>query len=328
MRDMATQMDPELLVDRYRLMWVIRLHEEALKELFKQGKIGGTTHLYIGQEAIAAGVIAQLRKDDFIVSTHRGHGHMLAKGGQLKPMLAEILGKATGYCKGKGGSMHIASLEVGNLGANGIVSGGLPIAVGSALSARMRGTDQVTVVSFSDGASNEGNTHESMNLAALWQLPVIFLFENNQYAVSTEVSCSMAGCDMLKRAEGYGIPAQKINGNDVETVHEAATEIISFVREEKGPYLLACDTYRIEGHYYGDAMVYRSKEEVEEWRQKDPIAYAEFLILDRGILSEKACREIESEVRAEVQEAVHFAESSPEPGLDAIFEDIYTEETA
>jgi len=325
---MNKQMEPQYLIDRYRLMLVIRLHEEALKVLFKQGKIGGTTHLCIGQEAIAAGLIAQLRKDDYIVSTHRGHGHMLAKGGELRPMLAEILGKSTGYCKGKGGSMHIASLEVGNLGANGIVSGGLPIAVGSGLSAKMRGTDQITVVSFGDGASNEGNTHESMNLASLWKLPVVFLFENNRYAVSTEVKCSMAGCDMMKRAAGYDIPSRVVDGNDLEKIHFAGIEIIDFVRSGNGPYLLECDTYRIEGHYYGDAMIYREKEEVDEWRLKDPIGRVEKALLERGVLTEKECREIEAEVRKDVEDAVEYAENSPEPAIESIFEDIFTKEDA
>jgi TPP-dependent pyruvate/acetoin dehydrogenase alpha subunit len=222
--------------------------------------------------------------------------------------------------------MHIASLKVGNLGANGIVSGGLPISVGSGLSAKIRGTDQITVVAFGDGATNEGNTHESMNLAALWNLPVIFLFENNQYAVSTEVSCSMAGCNMMKRAAGYGIPATKVDGNNLEAVHFAAAEVIDYVRGGQGPYVLECETYRIEGHYYGDAMVYRSKEEVEQWRQKDPLVRAEKLLVQRGILSEAECRAIEAEVRQEVAAAVEFAENSPEPPLEAIFEDVFTEE--
>lgn len=325
---MAKEMEPDVLVDRYRLMLTMRYHEEALKELYTQGKIGGTTHLYIGQEAIAAGVIAQLREEDYIVSTHRGHGHMLAKGGELKPMLAEILGKATGYCKGKGGSMHIASLEVGNLGANGIVSGGLPIAVGSGLSTKLRETDQITVVAFGDGATNEGNTHESMNLASLWDLPVFFLFENNHYAVSTEVDCSMAGCDMMKRAAGYDIPAKRVDGNDLEEVHFAAEEIIDSIRSGGGPYLLECETYRIEGHYYGDAMVYRSKEEVDEWREKDPIQRVEARLIARGVLSEAECRELESEVIERVEEAVEFAEKSPEPPLDSIFDDVFTDEVA
>jgi pyruvate dehydrogenase E1 component alpha subunit len=321
---MVKQLDAKTLVDRYKLMLRIRFHEEAIKILFTQGKIGGTTHLYIGQEAIAAGVVAQLRKDDFISSTHRGHGHMLAKGGELKPMLAEILGRADGYCKGKGGSMHIASITLGNLGANGIVSGGLPIAVGSGLSAKMRGTDQITVVSFGDGAANEGNTHESMNLASLWKLPVLFLFENNRYAVSTETSRSMAG-SMEKRAAGYDIPFSLVDGNDLEAVHFAAEEAIAYVRSGKGPFVMQGDTYRIEGHYYGDAMVYRSTEEVETWRMHDPIQRVEKLVVERGVLSETGYQAIRNEIQQQVDDAVAFAEASPQPAIESIFEDIYTE---
>jgi len=321
---MADQLSPELLVDRYRLMLKMRFHEEAIKKLFTEGKIGGTTHLYIGQEAVAAGIITQLRPDDFISSTHRGHGHMLAKGGDLKPMLAEILGKSAGYCKGKGGSMHIASIELGNLGANGIVSGGLPIAVGSGLSAKMRGTDQITVVSFGDGAANEGNTHESMNLASLWDLPVLFLFENNRYAVSTETSQSMAG-SMEKRAAGYDLPFVQVDGNDLEVVHFAGNEAIAHVRSGEGPYVMQADTYRIEGHYYGDAMVYRTKEEVDEWRRKDPIDRVENLLQEREILDEGGIAEIRSEIQKEVDEAVDFAENCTPPPVESIFEDVYTE---
>jgi len=302
----------------------IRFHEEVIKTLYNQGKIGGTTHLYIGQEAIAAGVVAQLRKDDFISSTHRGHGHMLAKGGELKYMLAEILGREAGYCKGKGGSMHIASIKLGNLGANGIVSGGLPIAVGSGLSAKMRGTDQITVVSFGDGAANEGNTHESMNLASLWKLPVLFLFENNHYAVSTETSRSMAG-NMEKRVAGYDIPFEQVDGNVLEDVHFAAEKAIQYVRSSNGPFLLQGNTYRIEGHYYGDAMVYRTTDEVDRWRKKDPILQVEKILIDRGILSEEEYLSIRKEVKTEVDEAVEFAEASPIPKIDSIFEDVYTE---
>ena len=321
---MEKQLDPKTLVERYKLMMRIRFHEEAIKTLFTQGKIGGTTHLYIGQEAIAAGVVTQLRKDDFISSTHRGHGHMLAKGGELKPMLAEILGRANGYCKGKGGSMHIASITLGNLGANGIVSGGLPIAVGSGISAQMRGTDQITVVSFGDGAANEGNTHESMNMASLWKLPVLFLFENNHYAVSTETSRSMAG-NMEKRAAGYDLPFVKVDGNDLEAVHFAAQDAIAYVRSGKGPFVMQGDTYRIEGHYYGDAMVYRSMEEVDGWRKKDPIMRVEKLLTERGIMSEAEYQLVRAEIQQEVNEAVAFAEASPQPAPESIFEDVYTE---
>lgn len=318
-------MERETLLSDYRLMLKIRLHEEAIKVLFTAGKVGGTTHLYIGQEAIAAGVIAQLRRDDCIVSTHRGHGHMLAKGGELKPMLAEILGKATGYGKGKGGSMHIASLKDGNLGANGIVSGGLPIAAGAALAMKLHRTSQIAVVSFGDGAANEGNTHEAMNLAAIWKLPVLFLFENNGYAVSTSSTYSMAGGSMVKRAAGYGIPAQAVDGNDLEAVYFAGREAIQHVRSGEGPYLLECSTYRIEGHYYGDAMVYRSKAETDEWRQKDPILRVERALIERGYITEAECRQVQAEIQQEIDEAVQYAESSPEPAPESLFEDIYTE---
>jgi len=321
---METVLEKEKLVELYKLMVKIRLHEEAIKVLFTQGKIGGTTHLCIGQEAVAAGVVAQLRPDDFVSSTHRGHGHMLAKGGELKPMLAEILGRAQGYCKGKGGSMHIASIKLGNLGANGIVSGGLPIAVGSALSAQMRGTDQVTVVSFGDGAANEGNTHESMNMASAWQLPVVFLFENNQYAVSTHTSRSMGG-SMEKRAAGYELPFTRVDGMDLEKVYFAAKAAIAHARAGKGPFVIQADTYRYEGHYYGDPMVYRTKEEIDSYREKDPIMLAENLLIQREILDKQKIKKIKLNIRAEVDDAVAFAEASSQPTIESMFEDVYTE---
>jgi len=321
---MADKINSKRLIELYKLMVRIRFHEEAIKILFTQGKIGGTTHLCIGQEAVSAGVIAQLRPDDFVSSTHRGHGHMLAKGGELKPMLAEILGRIDGYCKGKGGSMHIASITLGNLGANGIVSGGLPIAVGSGLSAKMRGTDQITVVSFGDGAANEGNTHESMNMASVWQLPVLFLFENNGYAVSTHTSISMGG-SMEKRAAGYDLPFIKVDGMDLESVHIAAKEAIAHVRSGEGPYVMQCDTYRYEGHYYGDPMVYRTKEEIDGWREKDPIKRVEGIMIERGILTKEKYQKIKENIQTEVNEAVAFAEASPQPPIESMFEDVYTE---
>ncbi len=321
---MADQINSKKLINLYELMVRIRFHEEAIKVLFTQGKIGGTTHLCIGQEAVAAGVIAQLRLDDFISSTHRGHGHMLAKGGELKPMLAEILGRVDGYCKGKGGSMHIASIKLGNLGANGIVSAGLPIAVGSGLSAKMRGTDQITVVSFGDGAANEGNTHESMNMASAWKLPVLFLFENNKYAVSTHTSKSMGG-SMEKRAAGYDLPFIKADGMDLEAVYMAAKEAIAHVRSGKGPYVMQCDTYRYEGHYYGDPMIYRSKDEVDGWREKDPIMRVEDIMVERGILTKEEYQKKRVDIQMEVDEAVVFAEASPQPPIESMFEDVYTE---
>ena len=322
---MTKKLDNATLQAHYRLLLKIRLHEEAVKKLYLDGKVWGTTHLCIGQEAAAVGVVAQLRREDYITSTHRGHGHMVAKGGELKPMLAEILGKATGYCKGKGGSMHIASMELGNLGANGIVSGGLPIAVGAALSARLRGTDQISVALFSDGATSEGNTHESMNLASVWNLPVLFVCENNGYAVSTCCADSIAGGNLVKRAAGYDIPGVRVDGNDLEAVHFAARDAIAHVRGGQGPYFLECETYRIEGHYVGDPMIYRSREEIEEWRRKDPIVRAEGLLVERSILSPEQCQASRAEIEAEVQEAVEYAENSPNPSLAAIYEDLFTD---
>ena len=220
--------------------------------------------------------------------------------------------------------MHIASITMGNLGANGIVSGGLPIAVGSGLSAKMRETDQITVVSFGDGAANEGNTHESMNIASAWQLPVLFLFENNKYAVSTHTSKSMGG-SMEKRAAGYDLPFMKVDGMDLEAVYSAAKKAIAHVRSGKGPYILQCDTYRYEGHYYGDPMVYRSKEEIDGWREKDPIKQIEGILIERGILKKEELQKIKGDIQLEVDEAVAFAESSPQPPIESIFEDVYTE---
>lgn len=321
---MGRELEQEKLIFLYRLMVKIRLHEEAIKILFTQGKIGGTTHLCIGQEAVAAGVVSQLRPDDYVSSTHRGHGHMLAKGGELKPMLAEILGRADGYCKGKGGSMHIASIKLGNLGANGIVSGGLPIAVGSALSAQMRETDQVTVVSFGDGAANEGNTHESMNMASAWRLPVVFLFENNQYAVSTHTTRSMGG-SMEKRAAGYDLPFVQVDGMDLEQVYFAAQDAIAHARAGKGPIVMQADTYRYEGHYYGDPMIYRTKEEIDAYRANDPIARVERILVERNIESEDHIEKIKADIQAEVDDAVSFAEASPQPAINSMFEDVYTE---
>jgi pyruvate dehydrogenase E1 component alpha subunit len=321
----ARRLSDERLLADYRLMVRIRMHEQSVKRLFQEGRIGGTTHMCIGQEAVATGVVGQLRADDYIASTHRGHGHMLAKGGGLKPMLAEILGKATGYCRGKGGSMHIASLEVGNLGACGIVSGGIPLAVGAALSIQMRGTDQVAVAAFGDGASSEGNTHESMNLAALWGLPVLFLCENNQYAVSTHCSRAVAGGSVAARAAGYGLPGRTVDGNDLEAVHFAAAEALDHVRSGNGPYVLECKTYRIEGHYVGDATIYREDDEVADWVARDPIRIVERLLIERAIVSEDELTALTAEVEGEVNEAVRYALESPEPALESIYEDVYTD---
>jgi len=323
--DTTKQLSGERLLADYRLMREIRLHEEAVKRLFQQGRVPGSVHLCIGQEAVAAGVTGQLRDDDYIANHHRGHGHILAKGGELRPMLAEIMGKATGYCKGKGGSPHIASVELGNLGANGIVGGGIPLAVGAAISIQMNGTDQVSVAAFGDGASSGGNAHESMNLAALWGLPVLFLCENNQYAVSTHCSRAIAGGSVASRAQGYGMPSYVVDGNDLEAVHFAAAEALERVRSGAGPYLLECKTYRIEGHYVGDATVYREDDEVDAWIEQDPIQRVRRRLLEREVLSEEVLRAFDAEIEATIEEAVAFALESPEPDLESIYDDVYTD---
>jgi len=313
----------ERLVELLRTMWRIRAFEEKAEELYSLGKVHGTMHLSIGQEAVAAGVCAALRPDDYILSTHRGHGHCIAKGGDVRRMMAEFLGKETGYCRGRGGSMHIADLETGNLGANGIVGGGLPIATGVGLGIRMRGLKRVCVVFFGDGASNEGAFHESLNLAAIWELPIVFVCENNQYAMSMPVQRSMRVARIADRACAYGIPGRTVDGMDVLAVYEAAWEAIERARTGGGPTLLECVTYRYRGHSRSDRQRYRTREEVEAWRAQDPIARLESLLLNQGVLTEDALTQLRADVRAEIEEAVRFAEQSPEPDPARLLEDVY-----
>ena len=265
------ELDKKTLVKMYRTMLRIRRFEEKVGELFTQGKIWGAVHLYTGQEAVATGACAALNKDDYITSTHRGHGHCIAKGGELPRMMAEIFGRASGYCKGKGGSMHIADMEVGILGANGIVGAGIPIAVGAALAAKYRGTGQISLAFFSDGASNTGSFHEAVNLSAVLKLPVVFVCENNQWAVSTSVSYSVPIQNIADRAVAYGMPGTTVDGNDVLAVYDAVKQAVERARNAYGPSLVECKTYRWEGHYRGDPETYRSKEEVMEWRRKRPL---------------------------------------------------------
>ena len=266
------EFDGRMLTDIYRTMLRIRRFEEKVGELFTQGKIWGAVHLYTGQEAIATGACAALNKDDYITSTHRGHGHCIAKGGQLHKMMAEIFGRVNGYCKGKGGSMHIADMEAGILGANGIVGAGIPIAVGAALAAKYRATGQVSLAFFSDGASNTGSFHEAVNLSAVLKLPAIFVCENNQWAVSTSARYSVPIQNIADRAAAYNMPGKTVDGNDVLAVYTAVKEAVDRARNSGGPSLVEAKTYRWEGHYRGDPEVYRSRDEVAEWRkQRDPI---------------------------------------------------------
>ena len=312
------------MIDMYTTMIKIRLFETRVSEMFAANKIPGFVHLYIGEEAVAAGVCANLKETDYITSTHRGHGHLIAKGGEVKLMLAELFGKKTGYCKGKGGSMHIADIKLGILGANGIVGGGLPLATGAALAAKYIGTDSVTICFFGDGASNQGTTHEAMNLATCWKLPVIFVNENNMYGMSGCTADTMCVADLAVRAAGYGIPGVVVDGNDVIAVYEATSEAVKRARKGRGPTLLECKTYRHRGHSEGDPGTgYRSKEEVEAWKKKDPIPPFEKKLLEIKVLTKKERDNIKAALVKELDEGETFAEESPYPESSDITTDVY-----
>jgi len=273
------------LIDMYRVMVRIRTFEEKVLKEFAAGNIPGFVHLYIGEEATATGACANLRPDDYITSTHRGHGHLIAKGGRTDRMMAELYGKKTGYCKGKGGSMHIADPGIGILGANGIVGGGIPIAGGAALSAQMRDTSQVVVCFLGDGASNCGTFHEGVNMAACWNLPVIYVIENNLYAQKTRITDTSRLTNLADRAAAYGIPDVTVDGNDVTAVYEAVYEAVARARKGHGPTLVECKTYRWHGHYEGDSQTYKSREEAEEWQKKDPIPAFRKKLIEDGIIT-------------------------------------------
>ena len=313
----------EQMIQMFTTMNKIRQFETRVRQFFADGRIPGFVHLYIGEEAIATGACATLRKEDCITSTHRGHGHLIAKGGDLKLMMAEIFGKKTGYCKGKGGSMHIAAVELGILGANGIVGGGGPIANGAALAFQYRGQDNVAVCFFGDGASNQGTTQEAMNLASAWSLPVVFVNENNGYGISCPTSKSMAITDIADRAAAYDMPGVVVDGNDVLAVYEAVSEAVRRAREGEGPSLIECKTYRWRGHFEGDACVYRDENEVQSWVERDPIKKLEEKLQDQGILSPEKSGEIRDALARELEVAVAFAEESPLPSGDELEEDVY-----
>jgi len=312
----------ERLVAMLQAMLLIRAFEERAEELYALGRVHGTMHLSIGQEAVATGVCAALRPDDYVLSTHRGHGHCLAKGADPRLMMAEFLGKETGYCRGRGGSMHIADVRSGNLGANGIVAGGLPIATGVGLSIQLRKSSQVCVAFFGDGAANEGAFHESLNLAAIWDLPVVFVAENNQYAMSMPVRKSMRIERISDRAAAYGIPGETVDGTDVLAVHAAAGKAVDHARG-RGPTLLECVTYRYKGHSKSDRQRYRTREEVDAWRQRDPIAQFRSRLIASGLLSEQDAGLLEAEARTAIEDAVQFAEQGPEPDPATVVDSVY-----
>lgn len=324
---MATKVDSALHLEMYRQMVRIRKFEEKICEDYAKGLIPGLAHLYIGEEAVAVGVCSALRPDDYITSTHRGHGHCVAKGGDIKQMMAEIYGRTTGYCKGKGGSMHIADLNLGILGANGIVGAGIPIAVGAALSAKMRKTEQVTVSFFGDGATNQGTFHEGLNMASLWELPVVFVCENNMYGLGTRQSRHQKIDDISIRATSYDMPGLSVDGNDIDEVYQAAVEAVERARSGKGPTLIECKTYRWRGHHEGDAnqgAKYRSKEEIEEWKKLCPIPRLEQKLQKEGIKAEEL-EQIQREVQNEIDEAVDFSLDCTIPTLEDVLEDVYDE---
>jgi len=316
-------LEKEKLVEIYRKMLEIRHFEEKVYDLYGQNLVPGTIHLYAGQEAVAAGVCANLRKDDYITSTHRGHGHCIAKGAKLERTMAEILGKKTGYCKGKGGSMHIADFSVGMLGATAVVGAGIPIAAGAGLSIKLRETDQVVACFFGEGASNQGTFHEGINMASIWALPVLFVCENNLYAMGTRQSRVMAIENVADRAVAYGIPGRVVDGNDVLAVYEVAHKAVERARKGKGPTLIECKTYRHKGHSRFDPAAYRSKEEVEEWLTRDPISRFKTKLLEMNVLTEQRAKEIEESVIADVEKAVKFALESPYPEPEEALEDLY-----
>lgn len=317
------ELSTEKMLTMYRQMLRIRYFEDRVSKLFAEGVLPGFVHLYLGEEAVAVGVCSALNDDDYITSTHRGHGHIIAKGGRLDRAMAELYGKRTGYNKGKGGSMHMAHTELGILGANGIVGGGIPIATGAGLSAKMRGTKQVAVAFFGDGGSNQGTFHEAINLASAFDLPVIYVCENNLYGVGTRQSKVRKVEHIADRAVGYAIPGVIVDGNDVLAVYRAASEAVERARRGEGPTLIECKTYRWHTHFEGEPDTYRTKEEIAEWKAKEPIGRFEAYLTEEKIATPQELESIRREVMDELEAAVRFAEASPEPELPEALEDVY-----
>jgi pyruvate dehydrogenase E1 component alpha subunit len=314
------------LLDAYRRMRRIRAFETKLDELVKAGKLGGFLHLYAGEEAVAVGVCAHLGDGDVVTSTHRGHGHCIAKGVDVAAMMAELFGRATGTCRGKGGSMHIADVDKGMLGANGIVGAGIPLATGAALTAKTRRTGGVAVAFFGDGATNQGQFHESLNLASIWKLPVVYVVENNGFGEFTPTSYVVPVKDIALRAQSYAMRSDIADGMDFFDVYEKAGRAIAAARSGAGPTLLECKTYRFMGHYVGDSLVYRPKREAEDWIQnRDPLQILESKLVEAGLAAAGDLREVDGEVERELRAAVEAAEAAPLPALADITRDVYVE---
>lgn len=319
---------PEKLKDALRKMYLIRKFEEGAEESYTRGLIHGTMHLCIGQEASSVGTCLSLTDADKITSTHRGHGHCIAKGADVAKMFAEFFGKETGYCRGRGGSMHIADPSKGNLGANGIVGGGLPIAVGAALSAKRLGRDDVTICFFGDGANNEGAFHESVNMAAVWKLPVVFVCENNKYGMSTSIQRSTSVKSIADRAKGYDIPGVSVDGNDISAVAEAIDAAVARARAGEGPSLVENVTYRWRGHSKSDRNRYRTKQEISDWMERDPIPRFAADLVAHGILTDSELADIDAATDHEIAEAIEFARGGPDPDITQLTRDVYTETAA
>lgn len=317
--------DEKRAVEFYKQMVKIRLFEEKAIELFKNGVIGGSIHPSIGQEAVAVGVSSQLKKQDYITTHHRGHGHMIAKGIDINKMMAELLGKENGSCHGRGGSMHIADVNIGLLNSTGIVGSSIPIAVGVAYRNIYKNEDRVVACVFGDGAVNSGSFHEGLNMAALWKLPVIFVCENNMWAISTKYTDAVAGKNISSRAKAYGMPFATVDGNDVFKVSEEVKKAVNRARSGNGPTLIECKTYRLEGHFVGDPLVYRSKEEAEEWKGRCPIKRLKNYLLEHNILKEEDVRRIEEDLSKKIEEAVEYAKESDFPPVKDIKVGLYSD---
>ena len=318
----TNRLSKEQMADMYLKMVQTRRFEETAMRLFSQGLVHGTAHFCIGEEAAAVGVTSALSPEDLIYATHRGHGQSIGKGMDINRMMAEFLGKSTGFCKGKGGCMHIADISRGNLGANGIVGAQLPIATGAALSTRLQKIDRIVVCFFGDGASNEGAFHEALNLASIWKLPIIFLCVNNEYGMSMHVDKHVNVPEIAMRAAAYGMPGKRVDGNDVFAVHETVASVIAEVKAD-GPVLIEAKTYRIMGHSKSDNNAYRNKEDIEQWKKRCPILLMKKRLLEEQRFSEAELGELESQAAKDIENAVEFAMNSPELPIDQVADDVY-----
>jgi acetoin:2,6-dichlorophenolindophenol oxidoreductase subunit alpha len=319
----ALGLKPKELEEMLSTMYLIRRFERMADQMYAAGKVHGTMHLSAGQEAVAVGVGRAVDPDDYLINHHRGHGHFITKGADLNLMMAEFLGKDTGYCRGRGGSMHIADFDANNLGANGIVGGGIPLAMGVGLALQMQKKKEIAIGIFGDGAANEGIFHESMNMVGLWNLPVLYICENNKYGMSMDVSQVMAKLPIAQRAEAYGIPWHVVDGNDVLAVYEVIKKASEDIRSGKGPVLVEAQTYRYFGHSKSDRNLYRTKEEIEEWRMKDPILRFKKSLVGAGMIKDQKAMALEDEANQRIEGAVAFAEQSPEPDVESLTEFVY-----